>query len=88
MSVKITKDGRTIRTGKDYTEFRYELWMVQEHVCINCNAVTSLTVHLMANNSFHVHHINGRGMGGSRRDDTFRACDGLCGSCHRKEHNQ
>lgn len=87
MPIKITKDGRTIRTGRDYTKFRRELRDSQRGWC-RCGLPTSLTADLRADWSFHVHHTNGRGMGGSKRDDTLKACVGLCGKCHRKEHNQ
>jgi hypothetical protein len=79
--------GRTIRTGGHYTTFREEMWRRQGGTC-ECGRHTSLTNHLMSDYSFHVHHRRGRGMGGSRRDDTFAACVGLCGFCHRKEHGQ
>ena len=88
MSRRITKDGRVKLTGKDYTAFRYELYQSQGAQCNNCPRCTSLWMEPEYDSSFHVHHINGRGMGGSKRSDTFLACVGLCGSCHRKEHNQ
>lgn len=86
--LRTTKDERTIRTGKDYTEFRYELHERQERACIKCSRHTFLAHPLEWDDSFHVHHVGGRGLGGSKRDDTFESCRGLCGKCHRKEHNQ
>jgi hypothetical protein len=88
MSRKITKDGRTLRTGKDYTTFRYDLWFSQDGRCIRCGGIAALSEPIYRARSFHVHHKNGRGMGGSKRSDTFLKCEGLCGSCHRIEHNQ
>ena len=79
MAIKITKDGRTIRTGKDYTAFRYELYLAQAAKCARCPVRTSLGMEPMYDSSFHVHHVNGRGMGGGKRSDTFLACEGLCG---------
>lgn len=87
MPIKIRR-GRTIRTGKAYTDFRYELWVKQEGQCVTCERQTFLASQLDWDNSFHVDHINGRGMGGSKRDDTFKACQGLCGHCHRVKHHQ
>ena len=86
--LKITKDGRTILTGRDYTAFRYKLWKSQRGNCKECGRVTSITADLESDWSFHVDHKAGRGMGGSRRDDTFEACQGLCGLHHREKHNQ
>ena len=86
MAVKVKKDGRVVRTGKDYTAFRYELYMAQERRCADCGALTGLLLDPYLAYSFHVHHINGRGMGGGKRSDTFLACKGLCGRCHRGKH--
>lgn len=88
MPVKVTKDNRVIRTGQAYTTFRADLHRRQNLRCANCGRTTSLTVDLEHDFSFHVDHKNGRGMGGSRRDDTFESCQGLCGRCHRDKHGQ
>src|SRR5580700_3435341 len=82
----VTKDGRTIRSGKDYTAFRYELWLAQDKRCVGCGRVTDLLAELEAGHSFHVDHERGRG--GGKRDDTFLSCKGLCGKCHRIKHGQ
>jgi len=82
MSIRVTKDGRTI------TGFRNALWFLQKYRCFDCGRMTSYTVELFFPESFHVHHKNGRGMGGGKRDDSFESCKGLCGLCHRKEHGQ
>lgn len=86
--IKTTKDGRTIRTGTDYTKFRKDMWDAQDARCKACDRFTSINCPLEYDYAFHVHHKNGRGMGGSKRDDTFEACQGDCGKCHRAEHNQ
>lgn len=86
MSVKVTKDGRRIRTGKDYTAFRRGLWDRQAGGCDTCGRPTSLSADLISDYSFHVHHKRGRG--GGKRDDTLEACVGLCGADHRKVHGQ
>lgn len=88
MAVKVTKDGRTIRSGKTYTAFRYELWLCQNKLCADCGRQTDLHVDLSWNTSFHIDHVDGRGLGGSKRDDTFLACKGKCGKCHRIKHGQ
>lgn len=88
MPIKVTKDGRTIRAGRDYSQLRRDLHFQQDARCVRCKRFTFLTAYIEQDNSFHVHHTNGRGMGGSKRDDTLEACEGLCGKCHRKEHHQ
>ena len=88
MPIKITKDGRTIRTGKDYTQFRIEMHAERLGSCWECGRDTFLDVPLDWDNSFHVDHTNGRGMGGGKRDDTKKACRGLCGFDHRRKHGQ
>jgi hypothetical protein len=86
--IKTTKDGRTIRKGASYTKFRVALHGLQCGACARCERMTSLTAPLEWDSSFHCHHVNGRGMGSSKRNDTAESCTGLCGSCHRKLHNQ
>ena len=88
MAIKVNKSGLTKRTGKDYTAFRYELWLAQDKLCIDCGRFTDLTADLHCDNSFHTDHTGGRGMGGSKRDDTFYTCKGKCGKCHRIKHHQ
>ena len=88
MTISVTKDGRTKLTGKHYTAFRYELWMAQNRKCIECGRVTDIQAELHRDDSFHTDHLNGRGLGGSKRDDTFKSCVGKCGRCHRIKHGQ
>lgn len=95
MAVEIKKDGRTIRTGADYSQFRRSLHQSQQGRCIGerCGKLTSLVVPIEWGNSFHVAHRGSRGMGGGFRDDVVgpkrgQVEGGLCGSCHRREHNQ
>ena len=84
--IKVTKDGRTIRTAGDYTKFRKELYRYQNGECMECGRFTKLDVPIEYDNSFHTDHIRGRG--GGKRSDTLEACRGLCGKCHRAKHNQ
>jgi hypothetical protein len=68
--IRTTKDGRTVRTGRDYTKFRIERHTAQHSQCAECGRITVLWHPLEWDDSFHVHHEGGRGMGGSKRDDT------------------
>ena len=91
--IRITKDGRTIRTGKHYTEFRAYLFVSQNARCIECERITSTSSPLEYDDSFHVAHRGSRGMGSAIRDDVVgpkrgQVEGGKCGSCHRKEHGQ
>lgn len=95
MSIKITKDGRTIRTGAHYSRFRHSVYESQQGRCIGerCGKLTSLVVPIEWGNSFHIAHRGSRGMGSSFRDDVVgpnkgQVEGGKCGSCHRREHNQ
>jgi hypothetical protein len=88
MPIVEKKDGRIIRTGSSYTQFRLKLYCYQSGQCAKCEWATSLDADIMSDHAFHCHHKAGRGLGGSKRDDTFEACEGLCGRCHRKEHHQ
>lgn len=86
--IRTMKDGRTIRNGKHYKDFRYMMHSDQGGLCMRCGAETGVSIDLESDYSFHVHHRNGRGLGGGKRDDTVHSCEGLCGKCHRKEHGQ
>src|SRR5271157_2899419 len=91
--VKTTKDGRTIRRGKDYTAFRRMVHDKQHGRCMTCNAWTNLELTPEFNGSFHLGHRGTRGLGGSLRDDVIgpkkgQVEGGKCGHCHREEHNQ
>jgi hypothetical protein len=89
--IKVTKDGRTIRTGTDYTGFRRVVHRGQWGNCLNCGRNTSLTVAFESDFSFHLTHCGTRGLGGSLRDDVLgtkkgQVEGGKCGKCHRAEH--
>jgi hypothetical protein len=93
MSIRKTKDGRTLRTGLDYTKFRRELHEAQKQLCIKCGRYTRTNISLEFDNSFHVSHRGSRGMGSGIRDDVVgpkrgQVEGGLCGRCHRESHGQ
>ena len=93
MPITTTKDGRTIRTGKSYTEFRREVYEAQSGRCMECPRQTSLTADIDSDFSFHIAHRGSRGMGSGIRDDVVgpkrgQVEGGKCGRCHRQEHGQ
>jgi hypothetical protein len=61
--IRTTKDGRTIRTGHNYTAFRRNIHEEQSGACMKCERPTSLTAPLEWDSSFHLHHIGGQGNG-------------------------
>jgi hypothetical protein len=82
-----------ILTGREYTEFRFQLWSTQSGKCCECGRWTFLTRDLQWDDSFHVAHRGSRGMGSAIRDDVLgpnrgQVQGGLCGQCHRKQHGQ
>ena len=93
MSIKKKRDGRTIRKGVDYSNFRRDIWEIQEGRCMLCDRRTHLLVPIEADYSFHLHHLGSRGMGSAIRDDVLgtkrgQVGGGLCGKCHREGHHQ
>lgn len=87
MTKRQTKDGRTILTGAQYSALRERVWIRDRGKCVRCERRVSLTQHGFSDD-MHLHHKNGRGMGGGKRDDTEEATQSLCAACHREEHNQ
>lgn len=93
MPIKTTRDGRTIRTGKSYTDFRRDLYEQQNGICCVCPRLAYLSSPLEWDDSFHVAHRGTRGAGGCFRDDVVgpnkgQVEGGKCGKCHREEHNE
>ena len=77
--IKVTKDGRTIRTGKHYTDFRREIYRASGNMCENCGRTVRFE-------DMQLHHKNGRGMGGGKRNDVENEVQALCFNCHRYAH--
>lgn len=86
--IRTTKDGRTIRTGKHYSQFRAQVFLSQNAECGHCGTGVALSSPPEWASSFHLHHKNGRGMGGGKRNDIPSEVEGLCRDCHQKEHHQ
>lgn len=87
------KKGRTIRTGRAYSEFRRELFDDQGGLCLRCSRRIVFEADIDADFSAHLSHRGSRGMGGAIRDDVVGPNRGqvegiICGQCHRKEHHQ
>ena len=91
MPIRIKRDGRTVRYGRSYTEFRKALYLMQSGRCMECGRMTSLTCDILSDWAFHVSHRGTRGMSGSVRDDVLgpkkgQVEGGLCAKCHRERH--
>ena len=63
---------------KKYTAYKREVWEKQKHCCGKCHG------YIGDPDDSHLHHTEGRGMAGSKRDD--RKTIILCPGCHAKEH--
>lgn len=88
--IRVMHDGRTKRTGRDYALFRVQIFWRATGRCEmsrngeRCNRYAPLT----GLNHGAVHHINGRGMGGGKRDDNPEVCKWACWECHDRKHNR
>jgi hypothetical protein len=74
------KDGRLIETPRRYLITKRGMWAKQNQRCgkLGCNNYMPTPAH------GHRHHPGGRGMGGSKRDDSKTVL--WCIPCHEKEH--
>jgi hypothetical protein len=80
MGIKLTKEGRTILSGRDYTEHKRGVYERQGGKCADCGFGFPY-------NRMEFHHFGGRGLGGSKRDDLSPLNRMLCGGpqgCHEK----
>jgi hypothetical protein len=77
---RITKDGRLIESNSDYRKTKRQMWEGQLGICgkEDCN------LYMPTPQDGHRHHPGGRGMGGSKRDDSKTVL--WCELCHTKEH--
>jgi 5-methylcytosine-specific restriction endonuclease McrA len=87
MPVTKTKDGRTLLTGKDYTELRLHVYIRDKGFCQRCGIRVRYEQQGF-DDDYHLAHVIPRRMGGGSRDDTMENTHVLCAKCHRKEHNQ
>ena len=60
--IKVKKDGRTILSGKHYTDHKLKVWEGQGRCCATCGFYVRFS-------EAQFDHKKGRGMGGSKRDD-------------------
>lgn len=81
-SSELTKDGRLIETPRRYRITKHGMWAKQAQRCgmPGCH-------NFMPTPAYgHRHHPGGRGMGGSRRDDSRTVL--ICIPCHQKVHGK
>lgn len=84
MGVRITKTGKTILTGKDYSRLREEVFESQRDEdgisrCCDCGDQIFLE-------TMHLHHLSGRA--GGKRNDVKEEVVGACPRCHGRRHGQ
>jgi 5-methylcytosine-specific restriction endonuclease McrA len=84
---RLTKDGRTILTGRDYQRLREAVYLRDRGRCVACGGLVSLVI-CDNDSDMHLAHVKARKMGGGSRDDTPENTMTKCRRCHMKEHNQ
>jgi hypothetical protein len=80
---RVTKDGRTILRGLDMEKFRREMMDRSNGYCQALSHASACT-DWVAWESGHLHHIDGKGLGGSKHDDVPHKVQWLSESCHRE----
>lgn len=70
-----TKDGRVILSGPAYNNLKLEKWKQQGQRCADCHRDLDFAF-------AELHHINGRGMNGGKRNDVAEETKVLCFDCH------
>lgn len=86
MAIEFYKDGRVKLTGYHYRLLRHKKWLQQDLKCGETDAIKKGRPGCGREITFdemELHHKNGRGMMGSKRDDTLEATEGLCKKCHK-----
>jgi hypothetical protein len=74
------KDGRLIERAGKYQRTKAQMWARQSGRCAKCDGY-------MPRPSFgHRHHPGGRGLGGSKRDDSKTLL--WCANCHILDHEE
>lgn len=77
------KDGRLIERGSTYSRTKRAIWERQGKRCADCGK------HLPTPAFGERHHLNGRGLGGSKRSDAVEDSVVLCkgpNGCHERRH--
>lgn len=81
MAIKVYRDGRTVLTGRDYTEHKRKVWSAQGGVCAGpCGQYLPFQFAELD------HAKPSRGMGGGKRDDKDPLNTVKCTPCHRLRH--
>lgn len=72
----ITKDGRTILSGKAYRDLCYKVWLRDGRQCVDCGTPLAVFSTIL------IDHIKKRKMGGGWRNDVPENLRTLCLACH------
>ena len=79
------KDGRLIESPRQYKETKRAMWQKQLALCANVKDGKPCLRFMPTPAYGHRHHPGGRGLGGSKRDDSKTVL--WCIECHQEEHS-
>lgn len=78
------KDGRLIESTHKYSQTKRAMWERQGHRCMRMKNGKVCNRFMPTPAYGHRHHVNGRGLGGGKRDDRETVL--WCIECHQEEH--
>lgn len=78
------KDGRRIESSREYSANKRSMWERQHRRCVRVRYGKVCNAFMPSPAYGHRHHPGGRGIGGSKRDDSKTVL--WCIECHLEEH--
>lgn len=78
------KDGRLIEKPHEYSRTKHRMWDEQHGRCAREKDGKTCGRFMPTPAYGHRHHVNGRGIGGGKRDDRETVL--ICIECHQEEH--
>lgn len=79
------KDGRLVESRSQYSRSKHAMWIRQQRLCACADGKGKICGKFMPSPAHgHRHHPGGRGLGGSKRDDSKTVL--WCIECHLEEH--
>jgi hypothetical protein len=78
------KDGRLVESPSRYSQTKQAMWRKQNQRCVNLKSGKECGKFMPTPAWGHRHHLNGRGIGGGKRDDAETIL--ICIECHLEAH--